>query len=339
MGKHHTYITKEFAESVTLWLLSGSPGRTYDIYDRFLSGEIIENSRSLPVAKGYIERKIKGQTHRILVGAATTGMGMNSTEVTMHGEVLEVAALANPGQIVTGIRVGTAGSHKHYIHGEDLVISREVYTPFGAIDDLIVTPHENPEYHIKLANLLKQGQSPATSDSLRQQVDYEIAKLEIFQAPSCDEQVISYIEEASRRLGLNNCHTGPVFSKQTLLNESIDTFLFKPEGIREKRLRDRVTILKDLVLVSEMEEAMLTSIAYLARQGGYSLKIGGIMAVINNPKDPSQSVNPLFVNRDRVAIAVNSAIELALETAVVKYINENKSFLASQAVSEPTIAG
>jgi hypothetical protein len=68
-----------------------------------------------------------------------------------------------------------------------------------------------------------------------------------------------------------------------------------------------------------MEQAMLSSLGHLARIQGYDVKVGGIMAVVNNPRDPSQCVNPLFANDDVINATVDRALTLGLETAVERY--------------------
>ena len=88
---HHVAMTTDFItiDKPTTILISGSPGRTREIYEQFdIQEEWVETSRKLPIGRGFLERTIDGEQHLINVTAGTSGMGFGSTEIDIN-EVIE----------------------------------------------------------------------------------------------------------------------------------------------------------------------------------------------------------------------------------------------------------
>lgn len=157
---------------------------------------------------------------------------------------------------------------------------------------------------------------------LEDAVSYKLAECEVAQSYTCDLDIIRHLQRTSRQLNFDEdkIHTGPVFSKTTLFSEAYHAFSIEPEKIRKRRLDYRSKIMKQLpVYCSEMEIAMMSAVAHLARLKGYDVRVGGIMAVVNNPRDPSRSENPLFADTMTISMAVDRAILLGLEGAVEVY--------------------
>src|SRR3989338_5636045 len=152
-------------------------------------------------------------------------------------------------------------------------------------------------------------------------LDYKLSEAEIVKSYLCDSEVRNCILTAVERLGFDEdkVHVGPVFSKTTLFSEAYQAFQVEPEGIRKKRLITRGKVMHDLVYGSEMEIALMSAVAHLAKLKGYDVRVGGIMAVVNNPRDPSRSENPLFADTMTISMAVDRAILLGLEGAVEVY--------------------
>ncbi|MBI4453340.1 hypothetical protein HY636_01735 [Candidatus Woesearchaeota archaeon] len=155
------------------------------------------------------------------------------------------------------------------------------------------------------------------SDSL----DYKLSEAEIVKSYLCDSEIRNCILTAVERLGFDEdkFHVGPVFSKTTLFSEAYQAFQIEPEGVRKKRLITRGKVMHDTVYGSEMEIALMSAVAHLAKLKGYDVRVGGIMAVVNNPRDPSRSENPLFADTMTISMAVDRAILLGLEGAVEVY--------------------
>ncbi len=153
-----------------------------------------------------------------------------------------------------------------------------------------------------------------------------MAKMEVMEVPSCDSEIVRYSLTASKDatlLGSGRIYRGGVFSKQTLSSECWDAFDMKPDPQRGVILDYRQKVLRDLgVYASEMELAMMTAQAYRANQEGHHVRVGGIMAVVNNPRDPSRSVNPLFADDMTIARAVRGAIEIGLRVSGEIYKKE-----------------
>lgn len=323
---HHIGLTEEFVRDFPVWLFSGEPARTDAVHKMLdIKRERIETGRQLPIAKGYLRRTFDGKEHLIPVGLATSGMGLGSTEITMM-ELVETFIKTNQNltQQPTIIRIGTAGSHQPNVYGGDIVIADKTYTVFGAVDDLIVTKQESASYHRSMVHLLETEEMLRNKGQERteqfERVRYDFAQSEIIETPSCNREVISYIQQAAQSLGLGSYHVGPVFSKLTLFSEASEDFTLNPEGIRQIRLEYRKRAMRGLgICASEMEIAMMTSIAHLAGLKGYDVKVGGIMAVVNNPRNQAEAKSKLFAKDEVVNRAVNKAIELGLETAVEIY--------------------
>ncbi len=153
-----------------------------------------------------------------------------------------------------------------------------------------------------------------------------MARMEVIEVPSCDPEIVRYSLTASKDatlLGGGKIYRGGVFSKQTLSSEAWDAFDMKPDAQRSVILDYRQKVLQDLgVYASDMELAMMTAQAYRANQEGHHVRVGGIMAVVNNPRDPSRSVNPLFADDMTIARAVRGAIEIGLRVSGEIYRRE-----------------
>lgn len=338
-GTHHIGLTTEIAKDVVLWLISGEPGRTEKLYAMLdMQETLIETNRKLPAGRGYLVRDINGKECKITIGIATSGMGLGSTEIIAN-ELIPTALDASPEKPLNIIRTGSSGSHQPHVHAGDVVIADKTYAPFGAIDDLVITEHERIEYHERMALMLKREQEyrneqEQSNDFTKRakiagwlkDINYNISEAEVILTPPCNADIVKYVQKAAEDLGLNKdrYHTGPVFSKQTLFSECYGTFKFRPEGIRQTRLDYRSKVLHDLgVCASEMEIAMLTSLAHLAAIEGYNVRVGGIMAVFTNPRPGEGTViNPLFSDEKICEKGVYTALKLGLETAVQIYKTE-----------------
>lgn len=156
---------------------------------------------------------------------------------------------------------------------------------------------------------------------LADSLDYKLSASEIVKSYTCDSEIRNGILNAVERLGFDEdkVHVGPIFSKTTLFSEAYQAFQIEPEGIRKKRLIARSKVMHDTVYGSEMEIALMSAVAHLAQLKGYEVRVGGIMAVVNNPRDPSRSENPLFADTMTISMAVDRAILLGLEGAVEVY--------------------
>ena len=243
---------------------------------------------------------------------------------------------ANPGKPVNIIRIGTAGTHQpEKVYGGDLVIANDVYTVFGAVSDLVETRHDSAVHHFDLHDYLnrereleRQLDKNPTDERLKKELEnihYNLAAMEIEKVGSCDKDIINYICQAADEQ--ENVYLGPVFSKQTLLSECHEAFPFlQPQGKRKIRLEYRAKVLhNEGILASEMEEAMLTSLASAMLPGYAPVRIGGIMAIVNNPRPGEGSAeNQLFADGKTIEKAVDRAINLGLETAVQIYKSERK---------------
>jgi uridine phosphorylase len=343
-GSHHIDLTEEFMTGFPFWLVSGSPGRTEDIFSKLdikSEDDLIETGRGLPIARGYVEREIAGKTIHAPVGLLTTGMGMGSTEITIMELVDIFAKIARINGYAQVLRVGTGGSHQPEIYGGDLVIGTETYAPFGAISDLLETSYDNPAHMLRmgilrsveeniLANLKDSRGSPLGLRSrVLGKVQYALAKGEIGQAPSCDpllamsvQRAIHTINERSSGDDQFDYHFAPMFSKQTLYSECSDAFPINAQGIRAQRLEDRAKVMHDMGIgASEMEIAMINTITYLARQAGYNVRSGAVAAVLNNPRCPGEAESPLFANATVRHTAEQRAIYTGLETAIESHIS------------------
>lgn len=335
-GTHHIGINEDFAKDIALWLVSGEPARTEAIYNRLTHfKQWKETGRKLPFGVGLYTVDRDGEQLKVPVGVATTGMGMSSTEITMT-ELIGTALAANPEKPVNIIRIGTAGTHQpDKVYGGDLVIADDVYTVFGAVSDLIETRHDDSDYHLELGKALvyerdilrtiESGNGNKTSENLLKQLRCELAKMEIEKVNSCNQDLIDYICEAAG--DQENVYLGPVFSKQTLLSECYGAFPFlQPQGKRKIRLEYRSKVMHEMgILASEMEEAMLTSLAGAVLPSYAEVRVGGIMGIVNNPRPGEGSPeNPLFADGKTIERAVERAIQLGLETAVQVYKSEKK---------------
>lgn len=346
-GSHHIGLTEEFMTGFPFWLVSGSPGRTLEIFEKLdikdEDVDLIETSRGLPVARGYVTRTIGDQEIKAPVGLLTTGMGMSSTEITMMELVdifSKIAEINNYAQI---LRVGTCGSHKKSIKGGDLVIGTRTFAPYGAISDLFETSYDQPSHLFRMGALrsFEQGLlqsirgAPSSPLGLRERilgrVQYNLARGEIVEAPPCDKVLGRYVQRAINCLNEDrgvsdrfDYHSAPMFSKQTLFSECSDAFVVDAQGIRAQRLEDRAKVMHDLGIgASEMEIAMINTIAYLAREAGYNVTSSAVAAVLNNPRNDAEAESPLFASAPVRYVAEQNAIYAALQTAVEAHLSPN----------------
>lgn len=354
---HHIELTKRFTGGFPFWLVSGSPSRTDYIYSCLDEqvGRVI-TGRGLPIARGYMNRRNPNNTrdtnvYKIPVALLTTGMGMSSSEITIMElmEIIASIAAANPKRKTQVVRVGTCGSHQPHIFGGDLVIANETYAPFGAISDMIETSYDDPRHLLNLAalrvaekgmfNMLgpigqnergRRSPQERLFQRVQRKIAYELAAREIVSGPSCDPELMETIQSATRRYwdetnqarDNREYHTGPVFSKLTLFSEATNAFIIDPEGCRKDRLDYRGKVLHGMgVAASEMEIAMISSIAHLVRQEGYNVNVGGIMGVLNNPRNAREAESPLFASEVVRHAAEQRAVMVGLETAVQAYFS------------------
>ena len=91
---HHIAMTTDFIETdkPTTILISGSPSRTREIYDKLdIKEKLVETGRALPIGKGFLERTINDEEHKIAVVVGTTGMGFGTTEIVTN-EIVDTYA-------------------------------------------------------------------------------------------------------------------------------------------------------------------------------------------------------------------------------------------------------
>ena len=341
---HHIHMTTDFIQTKqpTTILISGSPGRTREIYDRLdiKDGDLVETGRVLPIGKGFLERTIDGEQHKIPVVVATTGMGFGTTEIITN-EIIEtyVQAIREQFKILGAqlkryplniFRVGTSGSHQPHVYGGDVVIASGTSVPFGTLSDFVETEHDSALFHHKygalltlekaltIAQVIPGIQKPASK--LLKRVKYALSSAEITQSYPTDKDLADYAIEAAKAVGIEKefVHYGNVFSKLTLFSELSDLFTVNAEGLRKDRLNYRGQVMHDNeVYCSEMEIGLMSAIVHQAQTLGYNIKVGGVMGVINNPREKTEDA--LFASKDIENLAVERAMNVALETAVQAY--------------------
>jgi len=282
---------------------------------------------------------------------ATSGMGFGSTEIVTQ-EVIEtfvrslVELIERLGASTDSthrrqlnlIRAGTCGSHQPFVYGGDLVIATDTYVPFGGISDFISTPHDEIAHHLKLAGLLAAEKTlkyarrssavekgDSITDAALEIVRYQLAKAEVVRSYSCSDELVLCCKDAARTLGLEQkiIHAGPVFSKLTLSSECYKDFTAQPDELRKLRLDYRSKVMhSEGIYCSEMEIGLMTAIALQARQRGYNVRVGGVMAVVNNPRNPEdRGATEFFANDRIIKKAVDRAINVALYAAAHSYMN------------------
>jgi len=344
---HHIAMTTDFIETdkPTTILISGSPSRTREIYDKLdIKEKLVETGRALPIGKGFLERTINDEEHKIAVVVGTTGMGFGTTEIVTNEIVdtyaqsireqnigLDVQINANPLNI---FRVGTSGSHQPHVYGGDVVIASETSVPFGTLSDFVETEHDSALFHFKYGSLLTLEKALTTAQvipgiqksvsKLLKKVKYALSSAEVTQSFPSDSDLASYAIEAAQVLGIDKefVHYGQVFSKLTLFSELSDLFTINAEGLREDRLDYRGKVMhENEVHCSEMEIGLMSAIIHQAKKLGYNIKIGGVMGVINNPREKSEAA--LFGGEELEKTAVERAMNVALETAVQAYKHQH----------------
>ncbi len=284
---------------------------------------------------------------------ATSGMGFGSTEIVTQ-EIIDTFAtsltelIEQLGAMTNGtknrqlnlIRAGTCGSHQPFVYGGDLVIATDTYVPFGGISDFVSTPHDEMLHHLKLAGLLSaetmldyvsrrahiaSKEGIRSVDALLEKARYELSKAEVVRSYPCSDELALCCKEAARTLSIEQklVHTGPVFSKLTLSSESYNDFTAQPDELRKRRLDYRREVMhREGIYCSEMEIGLMTAIAHQAKLRGYNVKVGGVMAVINNPRNvEDQGATAFFANDRIIKQAVDIAINVALYAAAHSYLN------------------